>query len=78
MGNASHPVVLWGGCFFLVEVVISELPPLTIEFQRVALAAATLWLFATVIGLRPPTTIEAWTVFPIMGLLNNVILFTLV
>jgi len=70
--------VLWGGSFFFVEVVISELPPLTIVFLRVALAAVALWLFAIVIGLRPPMTIEAWTAFLIMGLLNNVIPFTLI
>ena len=70
--------VLWGGSFFFVEVVISELPPLTIVFLRVVLAAVALWLFAIVIGLRPPMTIEAWTAFLIMGLLNNVIPFTLI
>ena len=70
--------VLWGGSFFFVEVVISELPPLTVVFLRVALAAVALWLFAIVIGLRPPMTIEAWTAFLIMGLLNNVIPFTLI
>jgi len=70
--------LLWGGSFFFVEVIISELPPLTIVFLRVALAAVALWLFAIVIGLRPPMTIGAWTAFLIMGLLNNVIPFTLI
>ncbi len=70
--------LLWGSSFFFVEVVISELPPLTVVFLRVALAAAALWFFAIVIGLRPPMTIGAWTAFLIMGLLNNVIPFTLI
>lgn len=70
--------LLWGGSFFLVEIVISDLPPLTIVFLRVFLAAVALWLFAIVIGLRPPLTIEAWKAFLIMGLLNNVIPFTLI
>lgn len=70
--------MLWGGSFFFVEVIISELPPLTVVFLRVALAAVALWLFVIVIGLRPPMTIGAWTAFLIMGLLNNVIPFTLI
>lgn len=70
--------LLWGGSFFFVEVVISELPPLTIVFLRVTLAAVALWLFAIATGLRPPMTIGAWTAFLIMGLLNNVIPFTLI
>ena len=70
--------LLWGGSFFLVEIVISDLPPLTIVFLRVFLAAVVLWLFAIVIGLGPPLTIEAWKAFLIMGLLNNVIPFTLI
>jgi len=70
--------LLWGGSFFFVEVIISELPPLTVVFLRVVLAAIALWLFAIVIGLRPPMTIGAWTAFLIMGLLNNVIPFTLI
>ena len=70
--------LLWGGSFFFVEVIISELPPLTVVFLRVVLAAVALWLFAIAIGLRPPMTIGAWTAFLIMGLLNNVIPFTLI
>ncbi len=70
--------LLWGGSFFFVEVVISELPVITVVFLRVALAAVALWLFAIVMGLRPPMTIRAWTAFLIMGLLNNVIPFTLI
>jgi len=70
--------LLWGSSFFFVEVVISELPPLTIVFLRVVLAAVALWFFAIVIGLRPPVTLGAWTAFFIMGLLNNVIPFTLI
>ncbi len=70
--------VLWGGSFFFVEVVISDLPPLTIVTLRVALAAIVLWTFALIIGLKPPKTYGSWIAFLIMGLLNNVIPFTLI
>ena len=70
--------LLWGGSFFFVEVAVSELPVMTVVFLRVALAAVAFWLFAAVAGLRLPTAIGTWRVFLIMGLLNNVIPFTLI
>jgi len=70
--------LLWGGSFFFVEIIISEIPPLTVVLLRVALAAVALWLFAFFVGLRPPETIGAWTAFLVMGLLNNVVPFTLI
>ncbi len=70
--------VLWGGSFFFVEVALTELPPLTLVMLRVTLAAITLWAFAFAIGLRPPKTISVWMTFLAMGLLNNVIPFSLI
>jgi drug/metabolite transporter (DMT)-like permease len=70
--------VLWGGSFFFVGVVVSDLPPLTIVTLRVGLAALALWSIALVMGLRPPGNLGVWLTFFGMGLLNNVILFTLI
>jgi drug/metabolite transporter (DMT)-like permease len=69
--------VLWGGSFFFVGVVGSDLPPLTIVTLRVGLAAVTLWGIAAAMGLRPPGSARIWIAFAGMGLLNNVIPFTL-
>lgn len=69
--------ILWGGSFFFVEVVVSDLPPLTIVLLRVGLAAVALWVFATFTGLRPPTSAAIWFAFFVMGLINNVIPFSL-
>ena len=69
---------LWGGSFFFVEVLVSALPPLTIVWLRVVLAAATLWIFAIIIGLQVPKTLGVWAAFFAMGLLNNVIPFFLI
>lgn len=68
---------LWGGSFFFVGVVVSELPPLTIVSLRVGLAALALWSIAFVMGLRPPRSLRVWGAFFAMGLLNNVIPFSL-
>ncbi len=70
--------VLWGGSFFFVELVVHELPPLTIVALRVALAAVALWTYALAIGLRMPRRAKLWLAFLAMGLLNNVVPFTLI
>lgn len=70
--------VLWGGSFFFVEVAVAALPPLTIVFLRVGLAAIALWIFAFVTGLRPPRDPRIWSAFFLMGLLNNVVPFSLI
>ncbi len=69
--------ILWGGSFFFVEVVVGDLPPLTIVLLRVGLAAIALWIFAIFIGLRPPASATIWLKFFIMGMINNVIPFSL-
>lgn len=70
--------VLWGGSFFFVGVAVEQLPPLTIVTLRVGLAAITLWCIALAMGLRPPKSLSLWAAFFAMGLLNNVIPFSLI
>lgn len=70
--------ILWGGSFFFQEVAVRELPTFTIVFSRVALAAVILFLVARLMGTVIPLSLEAWLAFFGMGLLNNVIPFTLI
>jgi drug/metabolite transporter (DMT)-like permease len=70
--------VLWGGSFFFVGVAVGELPPLTIVLLRVGLAAAGLWLIAFVLGKKMPAGRNLWPMFFAMGLLNNLIPFSLI
>ena len=70
--------VLWGGSFFFVEVILAELPTLTIVSLRVAMAAATLWLFVFATGGSLPSSLKVWLAFLVMGLINNVIPFSLI
>ena len=44
--------VLWGGSFFLVELIVDALPPLTIVLLRVGLAALALNLVVIAMGQR--------------------------
>ncbi len=70
--------ILWGGSFFFVGIAVEALPPLTIVALRVALAAIVLLTVVYVAGLRMPTNIKVWMAFLGMGVLNNVIPFTLI
>lgn len=70
--------VLWGGSFFFVGVAVDGLTPLTIVALRVALAAVTLNLVVVFVGLRMPTDRRTWAAFFGMGLLNNLIPFSLI
>ena len=69
--------ILWGGSFFFTGAAIRELPPLTIVLLRVALGAAFLLPFFKLLGGSWPRTLAGWMPFLGMGLLNNVIPFSL-
>lgn len=70
--------VLWGGSFFFIGVAVNELQPLTIVASRVVFAAVALWCIALAMGERFPTCSKVWIAFLGMGLLNNVLPFTLI
>ncbi len=70
--------VVWGGSFLFIGVAVKELPPLTIVALRVAMGALALRLILAVMGVPMPREREAWIAFLGMGILNNVIPFTLI
>lgn len=70
--------ILWGGSFFFVGIAVEALPPLTIVALRVSLAAIVLVTVVHVTGLRMPTNHKVWIAFFGMGVLNNVIPFSLI
>ncbi len=70
--------ILWGGSFFFNEVALAEIPVMTLAFLRVAIAAIVLTLFLHMWGERLPASGSIWSAFLAMGLLNNVLPFTLI
>lgn len=68
---------LWGGSFFFAKIALVELPPLTLVFLRVAIAAAALWLVLRLLGKPVPTSRRIWIAFFVMGFLNNLVPFSL-
>ena len=70
--------LIWGGSFLFAEIAVREIPPLTLVLLRVAFAAITLNL-AVALFLRGKNRDRLpWAQFVGMGLLNNVIPFTLI
>lgn len=69
--------VLWGGSFFFSKVALQELPTLTVVFLRVGIAACALAIYLKATGLTFPASATVWLAFAGMGLLNNLIPFSL-
>lgn len=69
--------VLWGGSFFFAKVAVGELGPLSVAFWRVALAALALDLALAAAGRGLFRSGAPWRAYFTMGLLNNVVPFSL-
>jgi drug/metabolite transporter (DMT)-like permease len=70
--------VLWGGSFFFNGVALRELPPLTLVFLRVALAAMILLPVLLTYRIGLPATRAAWQPYFVIALFNNVLPFSLI
>ena len=70
--------VLWGGSFFFNSVVLRELPPFTLVFLRVALAAIILLPLLHARRLPFPRGWAGWRPFFFVALFNNVLPFSLI
>jgi len=69
---------VWGGSFFLVEIALNHVPPLTITLHRVAWALPVLFLVIRLRGIAIPRSPRIWGAYLVMGALNNAIPFSLI
>jgi len=69
--------LIWGGSFLSIRIALDELPPLTTVVHRVFWASLILWAFVLIRRLPIPKDPKVWSSFLVMGLLNNVIPFSL-
>lgn len=69
---------LWGSSFFFFKVMVAALPPFTVVLGRVGLSALILNAWLVLRRDYMPASARSWGAFMIMGLLNNVIPFTLI
>lgn len=70
--------ILWGGSFFFVEIILLDITPLTAVFLRISCAVPIIWGYVKWLGLSIPLQRSIWQNYMIMGLLNNVIPFSLI
>ena len=68
---------LWGASFLSIRIALDEVPPLTAVAHRVGWATLVLWVYVIVRRLPLPRGRHVWIGFMGMGLLNNVIPFSL-
>ena len=69
---------LWGGSFFFAEIVLREVPPLTITLHRVIWAVPVLAAIVWLKGIAVPRSARVWGAYLVMGALNNAIPFSLI
>ncbi|MCO5145413.1 MAG: DMT family transporter [Aquamicrobium sp.] len=69
---------VWGGSFFFNGIAVRELPVFTIVVARVALAALILYALLRLAGDALPRAPRIWRAFFVMGLINNVVPFSLI
>lgn len=69
---------LWGGSFFFFKVLVAALPPFTVVLGRVGLAALMLHAWLALRGRPFRVPLRLWPAFVVMGLLNNVVPFSLI
>ena len=70
--------LVWGGSFFFAEIALRALSPLSITLHRVVWAVPVLWLVVRFKGYPLPHDPRIWGAYLVMGVLNNVIPFSLI
>jgi len=69
--------LIWGASFLAIKLGLEEVPVFTLVAHRVFWAALILWAWVLWRGLPLPKGWRIWAALLVMGMLNNVIPFTL-
>ncbi|WP_353340773.1 DMT family transporter [Pelagimonas sp. KU-00592-HH] len=69
--------LIWGGVFLAARLALNEVGVLTAVAHRTFWAALVLWAAVRMLRLPVPRDLRTWTAFMVMGLLNNLIPFSL-
>lgn len=77
-GELMLLALIWGGSFLSIRVSLDQVGVLTSVAFRVGGAALALWIYVALRGLRVPRDPRLWAAFFAMGVLNNVIPFSLI
>ena len=69
--------LIWGGSFLAIAITLREVGFVTSVAHRVFWAALLLWGWVAYRGLPVPLSPRLWVAFLVMGILNNVLPFSL-
>lgn len=69
--------LIWGGSFLAIRTALDEIPFVTSVAYRVGVAALVLWAWVALRRLAVPTSPRVWGALLGMGVLNNVLPFSL-
>ena len=69
--------MIWGGSFLSIRVALDEISPLASVAHRTTWAMLVLWGVIAIMRIPLPRDPKIWFSFLVMGLMNNVIPFTL-
>jgi drug/metabolite transporter (DMT)-like permease len=69
--------LIWGGSFLSIRIALDEIPFVTSVAYRVGFAALALWAVILWRGITVPRDPRLWGAFLVMGVLNNVVPFSL-
>ena len=69
---------IWGATFFSTAVALREMGALMPVAFRLGFGALGLWAIVLVTGTRVPRQPGVWAAFAVMGILNNVLPFSLI
>lgn len=70
--------LIWGGSFFFARIAVLEVPPFTLVFFRLSLAAVALHIYLHGRSDLYAMLRNHWRAFAIMGLVNNALPHTLI
>jgi drug/metabolite transporter (DMT)-like permease len=69
---------VWGSSFLLIKLAVETTPPLTVATGRIAVGALALAAIVAVRGLDWPRTPRVWLLLAVMGMIGNILPFTLI
>jgi drug/metabolite transporter (DMT)-like permease len=69
---------VWGSSFLFIKLAVATVPPITVAAGRIAVGATALVLLALARGARWPTNRADWLKLIAMGVVGNIVPFSLI
>ena len=78
LGALIALVLFWSLAFVMLKISVATVPPASAAFVRIVIAATLLWTIMRLMGERLPEKLEHWQYLSALGIIANVLPFTLV